>query len=305
MGPDSTCNSLAAWHPRRSSRGAALDLVREAIRLTWESVRKAEAHFGRPFLLQRISFDLKGRDTGKLRIRGGHYEICFNRALLESSPDHLLKQTIPHEVSHLVAFQHYGLGINQHGAEWKAVMTDVFGKAPDRCHSLEVPISSAPFLYRCGCREFRFSARKHARMSSRAYGCKACARPVVFQRKLDAEPPLIHARRLLIYVGHGTLASDQLARVKKILSGAVVEAVTLQGGESCAQQKTIAKISKTLAVDRGAIRYREASCTIPSDCSHAVFFLEEPSHQQACALEELRRRGVKLRVLSLASVQSQ
>lgn len=59
--------------------------------------------------------------------------IDLSRELLEEHPDHFVKDTIPHEVAHLVAgivYEDFG-----HGQGWKKVLR-LMGWTTTRCHNM-------------------------------------------------------------------------------------------------------------------------------------------------------------------------
>lgn len=273
-----------------------MDLVREAINQVERCLKVAEAFFNRPFILANITFGLTGGVSGKVLVRDGQYEIQINRAYLESNPERILKQTIPHEVAHLVSFQHYGARIKPHGDEWKQVMVEVFKLKPDRCHSMELPVETRPFTYRCACRDFFVSERKHDRMKDSAHRCNTCKQVVDFVGRREEKPAII-AERLLIYTSTGKITLEQLKRVKKLLSGAKVENVVLHGvSKDC--DGAVTRVAKALEASPPKVQHHPTPSTVPAGCSHAVFFLDTPSAGQKAALEALRAKGVRLRVLS-------
>lgn len=94
-----------------------VDLVRQAADKVRESLCIAEKHFSKTFALDDVLFDLGGKAAGQLVYckKRSSYKIRINRGLLQMDPDHVINQTIPHEVSHLVAFQVYGAKIAPHG----------------------------------------------------------------------------------------------------------------------------------------------------------------------------------------------
>ncbi|MCO3749276.1 hypothetical protein FA132_28750 [Pseudomonas aeruginosa] len=285
-----------------TKRRGVLDLVLEAMRRTRDCLAVAEAHFGRPFLLTSISFNLKGGAAGKVEITDRHtsFKIRYNRVLLESHPEHLLEQTVPHEVAHLVAFQQYGPGIKPHGAEWQSVMSDVFKVKPERCHSM--PMSAAtgrPFIYRCSCRsEIPLTLKMHEKLTSKRkiMKCTKCQQPISFVEKREAIEPIAEAERLLISTGGEALSAKHLAKVKSLLGGTLVRSVVLHGASS-ADSRTLQSLSAKLAVDTPAITVHPSRASIPDGCSHAIFFLESPTEQQAQAFAKIRAKGVRVRVV--------
>ena len=108
-----------------------------------EAVRQAEAKARRYYDLRlpeaTIDFSLRGRCAGQARVDGkGETQLRLNYQLLAENLEVFVKQTIPHEVAHLVVNWHRRKKRRRprpHGPEWQRVMTDCFGLAPDRCHA--------------------------------------------------------------------------------------------------------------------------------------------------------------------------
>ena len=84
-----------------------------------------------------IRFDLKGRAAGQaMRVRN-QYTVRFNQDMLTREAfDHMLNDTVPHEIAHIVCFMDPRLG-NNHDSRWAAVCR-ALGGTGERCHSEEV-----------------------------------------------------------------------------------------------------------------------------------------------------------------------
>ena len=66
--------------------------------------------------------------------------IGINMILYEDNVDHILNETIPHEIGHLVQFDVFdtkGAPTRGHGCEWQEIMRRL-GKTPIQCHTLDV-----------------------------------------------------------------------------------------------------------------------------------------------------------------------
>lgn len=84
-----------------------------------------------------IHFDLKGRSAGQACKRGSQYHMRFNRDMLTREAfDHVLNNTVPHEIAHIVCFMNPTLG-RGHDNGWARVCTQLGGNAT-RCHSEDV-----------------------------------------------------------------------------------------------------------------------------------------------------------------------
>ncbi len=150
-----------------------------ARRATEKALALAERLYGRAFHRPAIRFDLRGRNAGLVLFPTRDRPVIrYNPGLLAAEGDAFLRQVVPHEVAHLVARTLHGPRIRPHGAEWRAVMTDL-GAEPVRCHAFdtsEEPIRRlSRFDYRCGCRVHRLTSIRHNRaMRGAIYRCRSC-----------------------------------------------------------------------------------------------------------------------------------
>lgn len=113
-----------------------------------ECYRLAEKHFNRKFERPEVRFDIKNHDGG--RAYSGLNLIRYNLILLVENKEHFLKQTVAHEVAHLInrAANKVPEGkkrLMPHGKEWKAIMTNVFHLEPHVTHTYDCSsIEKAP-----------------------------------------------------------------------------------------------------------------------------------------------------------------
>ncbi|MCQ4316109.1 SprT family zinc-dependent metalloprotease [Stutzerimonas zhaodongensis] len=144
--------------------------------------QQAETFFKRGFERPRISFKLRGQKAGVAHLTENL--LRFNPQLYKENHDHFLKQTVAHEVAHLIAHQMFGGAIRPHGEEWQLIMRGVYELTPDRCHTYAITRTRrSRFVYRCACpeRDFPFSAQRHALVrKGRRYFCRSCRVTLVF-----------------------------------------------------------------------------------------------------------------------------
>jgi SprT protein len=143
--------------------------------------QQAEAFFDCRFPRPQISLRLRGLKAGVAHLTENR--LRFNAQLYRENREHFLRQTVAHEVAHLVAHQRFGAGIRPHGSEWQQIMLKVYGLPAERCHSYEVKRRQRPYLYRCQCPdgEFPFTAQRHALvLRGRSYLCRRCRATLVF-----------------------------------------------------------------------------------------------------------------------------
>ncbi len=138
--------------------------------------QKAETFFKRSFNRPDVSFKLRGQKAGVAHLTEN--KLRFNPLLYRENCEDFLRQTVPHEVAHLIAHQLFGLEIQPHGEEWQLIMRGVYELAPNRCHTYQVKRRMTNrYIYCCGCPqgEFPFSAQRHALVSKgRRYFCRRC-----------------------------------------------------------------------------------------------------------------------------------
>lgn len=85
-----------------------------------------------------IRFDLKGKAAGMACYRrGGVYYMRFNRDMLTREAfEHVINDTVPHEIAHIVCFMKPELG-NNHDRGWARVCRELGGSG-DRCHDEDI-----------------------------------------------------------------------------------------------------------------------------------------------------------------------
>lgn len=98
---------------------------------------KAKELYGLDLSRTHIRFDLKGRAAGQACRRGSMYAIRYNHDMLTREAfDHLLNNTVPHEVAHIVCFMNPSLG-SDHNSGWERVCKALGGTGATR-HKEEV-----------------------------------------------------------------------------------------------------------------------------------------------------------------------
>lgn len=104
-----------------------------------------------------------------------HAKVELNPRLLELGEEALIhvRQTLLHELAHLLAHQRYGYGISAHGAEWKQACSDMGIPGESATHSLPLPSNKQQrkWRYRCPeCSEVIERVRKMRGVSA-CYNC--------------------------------------------------------------------------------------------------------------------------------------
>ena len=86
--------------------------------------QQAEAFFKQRFARPEISFKLRGQKAGVAHLTEN--KLRFNLQLYRANQEDFLRQTVPHEVAHMVAHQLFGPRIQPHGEEWQLIMRGVY-----------------------------------------------------------------------------------------------------------------------------------------------------------------------------------
>lgn len=93
-----------------------------------------------------VRFDLRGRVAGWAGQRGfNHYFMRFNvDMMVNKSWDHLLNDTVPHELAHIICF--FRRTDRGHGWAWK-ITCRALGGSGQRCHNEEVEYAKGTTYY--------------------------------------------------------------------------------------------------------------------------------------------------------------
>lgn len=129
-----------------------------------EVLAKASEIYGYDFsdVIHNISFDLRGKTAGQAIKKGNVLSIRFNSEAVEKHLDHILNDTIPHEIAHIVNFARCETGKN-HNAGWKAVCKRLGGSSA-LYHSMKLTPArkTRKYVYRMECgKEFSLGAIRH------------------------------------------------------------------------------------------------------------------------------------------------
>lgn len=115
----------------------------------------------------QIRFDLKGRAAGMASCVKGIYIIRYNFDMLHREAfDHVLNNTVPHEVAHIICFMNPALG-SDHNSGWERVCIALGGNG-NRCHKEEIVYGKGlTYEYKTTTgHPIRFSQTVHRRIQS-------------------------------------------------------------------------------------------------------------------------------------------
>ena len=132
-------------------------------------------HMGKQLKAPTVLFNLRGKTAGQARYHDN--TIRINHTLLSQHGEAFLRETLAHELAHLVTYAFYKRKAAPHGAQWAQVMA-LFGEVPTRCHqyAVEAVRTVRRFEYRCGCKTHQLSTVRHARVVRKKtfYRCISC-----------------------------------------------------------------------------------------------------------------------------------
>lgn len=103
-----------------------------------------------------IRYDLKGRAAGMACCRieratgkASDLALRFNREAMQKDWDYMVRETIPHEVAHIVAYAKPELGAKNHNAQWRRISQSL-GCKGERCHKMQLTPAKRRnrFMYR-------------------------------------------------------------------------------------------------------------------------------------------------------------
>ncbi|MCB1859970.1 MAG: SprT-like domain-containing protein [Gammaproteobacteria bacterium] len=154
-------------------------LQSHAIQRTVELLELASRSLGFPLPQVAIRFDLRGCSAGMVRSeKTGILSIRYHPVLLAENGDAFIKQTVPHEVAHVVVACRCRGRVRPHGPEWRSIM-NLFGAEPRRCHDYDLSTTPKRHMsrhaYHCDCREHRITAILRNRIiAGQRYLCRQC-----------------------------------------------------------------------------------------------------------------------------------
>ncbi len=173
-------------------------ILRQAVVSAW---RRANDFYGLSLAVPEVDFSLKGRSAGqacwrRVKIKklwrtiwSEHMSIRLNLDAYRLDSQDMVNDTIPHEVSHLIAQTLTPeKRLRPHGKEWQQVMRECFGiHQAHRTHHLVLPKARQVkrcFLYRCQCdKEHLLTSIRHNRSRrGTVYRCRTCGQALRFLR---------------------------------------------------------------------------------------------------------------------------
>jgi SprT protein len=121
-----------------------------------------------------IRYQLKGTSAGSAWLK--QWEIRLNPVLLIENGEPFIDTVVPHELAHLLVYQHFGR-VAPHGREWCWMMETILDEPAQRTHRFDIlSVQGATFAYRCGCQTHQLTLRRHHRVTrgQNEYRCRQC-----------------------------------------------------------------------------------------------------------------------------------
>lgn len=147
-----------------------------------EGITKAEWAYKQIFTFPRITYDLTGKTAGIAY--PGRNLIQLNLPLLIHNFDDAIKNTVLHELAHLICWKRFPKA-EAHGHEFVSTCWTL-GIKGERCHNYDTSVSSrlTHFKYTCGCQEYNLSSIIHNKIQAgQTRRCRKCKNKL---RRLDA-----------------------------------------------------------------------------------------------------------------------
>lgn len=139
-----------------------------------ENLQLANQRLNSQYLEPTIVYRKKGTIAGTAHLT--EWMIQLNSLLLLENGQPFIEEVVPHELAHLLVFQHFGK-VKPHGKEWQWMMKEILGKAPQRTHHFSVKNSQKiTYNYKCACQIHQLSTIRHNRIKNNKlnYICKKC-----------------------------------------------------------------------------------------------------------------------------------
>lgn len=138
-----------------------------------QDLAKANAFFQKEFQAPQVNYAIRGLKAGVAYLERN--EVRFNPILLQENGADFINQVVPHELAHILVYQHFGR-VQPHGIEWKMMMETVLGVPAETYHCFDTANTAKQFSYRCDCQTHQLSTRRHNAIvrDGRVYLCKKC-----------------------------------------------------------------------------------------------------------------------------------
>lgn len=139
-----------------------------------------------------VRCDVKGRVAGwAIKKSATRYEMRFNREAIEKYTDKMVKDTVPHEIAHIVCYVKPSLG-SSHDAGWKAVCR-ALGGDDSRTHHMKLTPGKAvnKHIYMVDGLKVQVGPKVHKAIQTgaRSYHVKANKQPMYAHQWIGSTNP--------------------------------------------------------------------------------------------------------------------
>lgn len=145
-------------------------------------LERANVYFNKTFIPPSVSYAVRGVKAGVAYLERN--EVRFNPVLLEENRQEFIAQVVPHELAHILVYQHFGR-VQSHGKEWKMMMETVLGVPANIYHCFDTQNVQQQFVYQCACQTHLLSVRRHNAVlrGKRCYICRLCKTTLHFLKE--------------------------------------------------------------------------------------------------------------------------
>ncbi|MEG9480948.1 SprT family zinc-dependent metalloprotease [Mannheimia sp. HC-2023] len=142
-------------------------------------LERANSYFNKTFTPPTVNYNVRGVKAGVAYLERN--EVRFNPVLLQENGQAFISQVVPHELAHILVYQHFGR-VQSHGKEWKMMMETVLGVPAEIYHCFSTQSVQQQFTYQCSCQTHQLSLRRHNAVmrDKRSYICRLCKAPLHF-----------------------------------------------------------------------------------------------------------------------------
>jgi SprT protein len=231
-----------------------------------EYIDLANNIYGTDHPYPKIRCDINGKRGGWAH--SSTWTVNYNPHFLKNHTASFLKQTVGHEIAHLIADKQ---GSHGHDAIWQNVMYR-FGLEPNRCHSYDATALpkyvNKMYTYTCGCTDFPITPRIHAKiLQGRWRKCNKCNGRLelksipnkiivpltsiitpIFVGKYTTQPSPFYLQQVGNELKQIDAATVLLNQGKKITNKSIVTDIVLKYSMSKTDAEIIAIIQSTLNV---------------------------------------------------------
>lgn len=148
-----------------------------------EKLNQANHRLARDYPQPTVTYRQRGTCAGTAWLEKN--EIRLNPLLLMENQQAFIDEVIPHELAHLLVWQHFGR-VRPHGKEWQWMMASVLGVAARRTHRFDVDaVRVNTFPYRCRCQQHQLTIRRHNRVlrGEALYRCSRCGDVLIAEKE--------------------------------------------------------------------------------------------------------------------------